>query len=140
MEVRFYVSGEVADDQMRFAVIIAKFENQWVLCRHKKRVTWEFPGGTREQGEAIDETAKRELYEETGAILFEIERRFIYEANGTYGMVYSADIQEFAGLPESEIGEIAFFEDLNVEWTYPDIQPYLMRHYLKKTMLDSLGK
>ena len=30
----------------------------------------EFPGGHREKGETIDDTAKRELYEESGAIEF----------------------------------------------------------------------
>jgi len=38
-----------------------------VFCKHKDRDTFEFPGGHREKDEKIEETAKRELWEETGA-------------------------------------------------------------------------
>lgn len=39
----------------------------------KSGIHWSFRGGHREPGETILETAERELYEETGAIDFEIE-------------------------------------------------------------------
>ena len=58
IEVNFY--EEVADDLLKFAVIIAKTEGKWVFCKHKERETYEVPGGHREEGEAILETAKRE--------------------------------------------------------------------------------
>lgn len=52
---------EKADDELlRFAVIAAKYQGQWVLCRHKARSTWEFPGGHRETGETIEAAAVRE--------------------------------------------------------------------------------
>lgn len=70
--VKFY--EDVKDELLRFAVVIAKHDGKWVLCKHKKRETLEFPGGHRETGEAIAETAKRELMEETGAVKFEIVR------------------------------------------------------------------
>ena len=65
MIVKFY--DEVDDSLLKFAVIITKTNGKWVFCKHKKRSTWEVPGGHRESGESITETAKRELYEETGA-------------------------------------------------------------------------
>lgn len=65
--VNFY---ETADDGLlKFAVIIAKSEGKFIFCKHKARDTWEIPGGYREPGEIILDTAKRELYEETDAIL-----------------------------------------------------------------------
>ena len=65
MKVRFY---EDTDDQLlKFAVILAESEGKWVLCKHKERDTYEFPGGHRESGESIDDTARRELQDETGA-------------------------------------------------------------------------
>ena len=64
-KVAFY---EKADDELlQFAVIAAKYQGRWVLCKHKERSTWEFPGGHREAGETIEAAAVRELYEETGA-------------------------------------------------------------------------
>ncbi|OZV13314.1 hypothetical protein CIW83_05435 [Tissierella sp. P1] len=64
MNVTFYSKNEVNDKDMKFAVIISKSDDKWVLCKHGERDTWEIPGGTRETGESIDQTAKRELYEE----------------------------------------------------------------------------
>ena len=66
-QVFFKNPGEVADEQLDFAVIMARMDGQWIFCRHKNRTTWEIPGGHREAGEAITDTARRELWEETGA-------------------------------------------------------------------------
>ena len=66
LEVKFYEN--VADELLKFAVIISKANGKWVFCKHKERETYEVPGGHREPNETIFETAKRELYEETGAI------------------------------------------------------------------------
>ncbi|CAK7086651.1 NUDIX domain-containing protein [Tissierella sp.] len=64
MNVTFYSKNEVNDKGMKFAVIISKSDDKWVLCKHGERDTWKIPGGTRETGESIDQTVKRELYEE----------------------------------------------------------------------------
>lgn len=60
LAVKFY--EDVKDELLRFAVVIAKHDGKWVFCKHKERETLEFPGGHRETGEAITETAKRELW------------------------------------------------------------------------------
>ena len=74
--VNFY--DHVEDALLRFAVIIARHNGKWVFCKHRERSTWEVPGGHREAGEDILDTAKRELYEETGAVDFVIEPVCIY--------------------------------------------------------------
>lgn len=68
LEVKFY--DTVDDSLLKFAVIISQSNGKWVFCKHKERDTYEAPGGHREVGEDILETAKRELQEETGAILW----------------------------------------------------------------------
>ena len=78
VEVKFY--DNIADELLKFAVIISKTDNKWVFCKHKERETYEVPGGHREPGESIFETAKRELQEETGAIDFKIEPLFRFGA------------------------------------------------------------
>ena len=70
-EVKFYESIE--DHLLKFAVIISKTQSKYIFCKHKDRDTWEVPGGHRENEENIVDTAKRELYEETGALEFDIE-------------------------------------------------------------------
>ena len=66
LEVKFYDS--VDDSLLKFAVIVSQSNGKWVFCKHKERDTYEVPGGHREAGESILETAKRELPERTRAI------------------------------------------------------------------------
>ena len=68
LAVRFY--DRIDDARIRFSVIIAQENGKWLFCKHKKRETLEFPGGHREPGETPGETARRELWEETGATGF----------------------------------------------------------------------
>ena len=76
MEVKFY--DTVNDELLKFAVIISQSNGKWVFCKHKERDTYEVPGGHRETGENILETAKRELQEETGAVKYEIKPICVY--------------------------------------------------------------
>lgn len=57
VEVKFY--DNMDDELLKFAVIITKAKNKYVFCKHKDRNTWEIPGGYREQGENIMDTARR---------------------------------------------------------------------------------
>lgn len=129
-KVNFY--NEAPDDQLEYAVIIAQYGNQWVYCKHKDRSTYECPGGHREPNEGIDETAKRELWEETGAMEYDITSVCVYavERDGqeSYGMLYYAKIYKFGDLPKYEIERIELLDDNppTLSWTYPDIQPYLL--------------
>ena len=64
MKVKFFDLN--ADKPLKYAVICARYNGKWVFCKHKNRDTYEIPGGHREDGEDIEATAKRELWEETG--------------------------------------------------------------------------
>ncbi|WP_236712809.1 RNA deprotection pyrophosphohydrolase [Peribacillus muralis] len=48
--------------------VLGRFGGRWLLTKHKQRGL-EFPGGKREAGETIEQAAIREVYEETGAIV-----------------------------------------------------------------------
>ena len=80
VEVKFY--DEADDSLLKFAVIIAKTGGKWVFCRHRERNTLEIPGGHREKGEPIMDTARRELYEETGATEYDLEPVCVYSVTG----------------------------------------------------------
>lgn len=130
LEVNFYHESDVKEEQLDFAVIVSKFKGKWVLCKHKQRSTWEVPGGRKEQGETILNTAKRELFEETGAIQFDLIPICVYAVKKdteSFGMLYYAEIFEFGELPASEIETIHQFDDIPQDLTYPFIQPKLMK-------------
>lgn len=140
-EVKFYETIE--DGLLKFAVIITKTENKYVFCKHRERDTWEIPGGHREPGEKILDTAKRELYEETGALEFTIEPVCVYSVTApdhfdgeeSFGMLYFADVKKFEQEIHSEIEKIMITEKLPDRWTYPDIQPKLMEEAERRGIL-----
>ena len=124
---------------LKFAVIAAKHNGSWVFCKHKQRATYEVPGGHIEAGEDALTAAKRELFEETGAVEFTIKPVCVYSVTAeepasvpceeTFGMLYCADITKFAPLPDFEMEKILFVKDksdLPIQWTYPLIQPLLL--------------
>jgi len=145
LEVNFYES--VADELLKFAVILAKTEGKWVFCKHKERDTYELPGGHRESGETILEAAKRELIEETGAIEFDIKPICVYSVKGKtkvnkseedigFGMLYYAEIFSFGEI-HSEIEKIVITDTLVDNWTYPLIQPRLLEEAGKRGFLEN---
>jgi 8-oxo-dGTP diphosphatase len=134
IEVCFY--DNVDDNLLKFAVIAASYNHRWVFCKHKERDTFELPGGHREAGEDILETANRELFEETGAAEYELIPVCAYSVieksdagqmqDETFGMLFYANIKVFFELPNFEIERIQFSEELTTNWTYPLIQPKLL--------------
>ena len=140
MVVNFF--DYVNDSKLKFAVIIAQCNGKWVLCKHKQRDTWEFPGGHREPGESIDETARRELREESGAVEFTITPVCAYSVTGknrvnqtgeeSFGMLYTAEIFSFEKELHSEMERVELYSQLPDNWTYPEIQPKLLEEYLRR--------
>lgn len=129
LEAKFYEIGEVKDSMLKYAVIVSRYQDKWVFCKHKNRGTWEVPGGHREVGEIILHTAKRELFEETGAKDFEIIPICVFSVKReeeSFGMLFYANISQFTSLPETEIERIDFFQDTPNELSFPFIQPKLM--------------
>jgi len=128
----------------KYVVIFAVYDGKWILCKHKKRETWETSGGHIESGETPLEAARRELYEETGALEFDIEPLCDYWAcdephetrNITWanGAVFLARVHLLGGLPEYEMERIGLFDALPPNLTYPDIT-YTLFPYAEKRLL-----
>lgn len=141
MTVKFY--DNVEDSLLKFAVIVSKSGGKWVFCKHKKRDTYEVPGGHREVGEDILETAKRELYEETGATDFDLKPICVYSVQSkdkfdgaeTFGLLCFAEIRAFEEELHSEMEKIIFTDALVSNWTYPEIQPKLIEELKNRNVI-----
>ena len=55
-----------------YVLSILLYENEFVMVKNKNR-KWKFTGGKRIENETIAETAKRESWEEAGAIIEDIK-------------------------------------------------------------------
>ena len=101
----------------------------------KERKSWEIPGGHREPGELISETAKRELFEETGCEIAELVPICDYEMDDSisevFGRLYFGKVKEMGQLPISEIEEVKLFDNLPNNLTYLEIQPKLFEKTLQ---------
>jgi 8-oxo-dGTP diphosphatase len=93
LEIKFYELDEINDSLLTRVVIVSNYNGRWVYCKHKERDTWEMPGGHIETGETPLEAAKRELYEETGAIEFNLEPICKYSVKN-YAMLCYAEIKK----------------------------------------------
>lgn len=135
---------KVDDSLLRFAVILARHQGRYIFCQHRERDTLEMPGGHREPGEAILETARRELQEETGATAFTLSPVCYYSVTGpthvqpeggqSYGLLCLADVTVL-GQIHSEIARIVLMGDLPRRMTYPEIQPALFAECQRRELL-----
>ena len=119
-----------------FAVILTKHQDKWVLVRQKEKTTWELPAGHVEPGESVAEAACRELFEETGAIEYQIKPissyRGEYNDKMVYGKLFYAEVSKFDKLPASEIAEKKLFK------TIPDkLNRFIYYWSIQKTKLIS---
>lgn len=121
-------------DDYKYVVIFSRYQGKLLLSRHKDRSTWETQGGHVEPGETIEQAARRELWEESGAKEFTIQPVCGYWAAhdeqdpGANGAIYLADITELGPLPESEMAETRLFDALPENTTYPWITGPLWQH------------
>ena len=111
----------------KYVVVLSRYRGKILLSRHRDRSTWETQGGHIEPGETPLEAARRELYEESGALEFDIRPVFDYWAgddkSGASGQVFAAEIRRLGPMPNSEMAEVRTFDQVPPNVTYPAITP-----------------
>ena len=70
---RVVYSDELPPIELITATFVYAFDGDRLLMTHLKSRGWDLPGGHVEPGETPDRTARREVYEETGARLNQID-------------------------------------------------------------------
>lgn len=125
----------------KYVVILSVYKGMLMLSKHNFRTSWETQGGHIEEGETPLEAAKRELYEESGAVDYTIKPVFDYRSGNDRdyadGQVFLANIKRLEPIPEnSEMRDVGFFEYLPHSLTYHKITPVLFAHAKKLGLLD----
>ena len=126
-----YPLNELSSGGYRFVVIFARYMNKWLYCRARDRDTFETAGGHIEKGETPLEAAKRELYEETGAVGYDIKPVLDYSVytpdDFSSGQVFLASIYELGKIPDYEMAEIKLFDTIPDRLRFPQILPVLFK-------------
>ena len=112
---------------LKYVVICTFFNGRYLLSRHRKRATWETQGGHIEPGEAPDDAARRELFEESGitdADIFPVCDYFGFDSTSwSNGRLYAAVAHALGDMPDSEMKEARLFDALPEALTYPSVTP-----------------
>jgi 8-oxo-dGTP diphosphatase len=83
-KVELTFSDHSFNEQARHVLVICQYGEKWLLTQHKSRGL-EFPGGKMEAGESLEDTAFREVYEETGATLNKLIKIGAYRVTDSKG-------------------------------------------------------
>ncbi len=114
-----------------YVILICRYQDGWLWVRHRERSTWELPAGHLDPGETAEEAAVRELFEETGTILYTMFPVISYQgfrdAVMVYGKIYFVQVMELGPLPKSEIRQVVKRKRLPSRLTYPELQPLFFK-------------
>lgn len=87
MEMEFCELGKLDEDNLSFSVISTVYQGKWLYVRNMTRGTCEIPGGRKEAGERIDNTARRELLKKP-VQASTISNRFCIKKRRTLNEIY----------------------------------------------------
>ena len=100
-----------------FTFIIIRYNGQFLLVHHRRRQSWELPGGHIEDGESARDCAVRELYEETSQTVDSLDFKAALKfhdgrRNSTFfSALFSGQLSSPAPfLCNDEISQITFWE------------------------------
>jgi 8-oxo-dGTP diphosphatase len=118
------------------AVVVLFASGKVVLVRNVRRA-WEFPGGRREDGESYQETAVREVFEETGATISDIEYLGHYVApTGQITVITCAEALSFQQPgDECRISDVGLFDELPADLSFGDGREQLFLEHARERAL-----
>jgi 8-oxo-dGTP diphosphatase len=101
---------------LTFCVVVAQYEGRWVLVYNPEREQWEIPGGGIHPGEAPDDCARREMWEESSQELELLEFMALFKlrlSDGRYefGAVYRGSVEQLCPfVPNDETDQLLLWD------------------------------
>lgn len=122
--------------ESRHVLVICRYKEKWVLTKHNER-GMEFPGGKVEAGESLQIAAKREVYEETGARVKDLEwfaEYMVYSAKPFCKTVFTGSVDRVDTIPLLETQGIVLLEKLELD----DQFSFLMKDEGMKKIIEKV--
>ncbi|MDN7240172.1 nucleoside triphosphatase YtkD [Planococcus sp. N028] len=122
----------------KHVLVIAKYQGRWLLTNHLVRGL-EFPGGKVEAGESLSAAARREVYEETGAVVEDLEwlaEYVVYTDKPFCKTVFLGTISRMEKIPLLETAGAVLTEDLSLDGRFS----FLMKDSGMKEILEKVKR
>jgi len=134
------------------AVVLVYGDDQLLLQQRTDNGLWGLPGGIMELGETLENTATRELYEETGLTASSLQLFHVFSGQNLYYQYPNGDevynvvgaflCQHYKGVPQADRIETECLQFFNLDEIPQEISPpdqpiiaKFLEKYLKKDSL-----
>ena len=125
-----------------YVLSILLYENEFVMVKNKNR-KWKFTGGKRIENETIAETAKRESWEEAGAIIEDIKLLGYYRLHDNKNVVVTlSDVVCFEDMPcgyEIETRKLVNQLPKDADLSFSDGIYQKIYYFVKKNYIEKEG-
>jgi ADP-ribose pyrophosphatase YjhB (NUDIX family) len=130
---------------IRMGVRVMMIENESVwLVRHTYLSGWFLPGGGLNKWESLDQAARREAREETGAELGEISLLGVFTSyrhwKTDHTSVFLCKDFKFVGKSDAEIAELKLFPITQLPEGIYDLQGNILKKYLAGEIRSNVGE
>ena len=130
---------------IRMGVRVAMIENDKVwLIRHTYLDGWFLPGGGLNKWEALDQAARREAREETGAELGDVSLLGVFTSyrqwKTDHTAVFLCKDFKFEGVSDAEIAELKLFPITQLPENMYDLHQNVLKKYLAGEIRSNVGE